>query len=61
MNQYVPMFDAYKYPEINKHLNPKHYESLINYAAELGITNGFIQEEGSDTDSYIPDFNLEGV
>lgn len=61
MNQYVPMFNACKYPEINKTLNPKHYDSLVNYAAELGVKNGFIQEEGSNTDKYTPDFNLEGV
>ena len=61
MNQYVPMFNASEYPEINKSLNPKHYESLVNYAAELGVKNGFIQEEGANTDSYTPDFNLEGV
>ena len=61
MNQYVPMFNASKYPEINKKLNPKHYDSLVNYAAELGVKNGFIQEEGANTDSYTPDFNLEGV
>lgn len=61
MNQYVPMFNACKYPEINKPLNPKHYDSLVNYAAELGVKNGFIQEEGSNTDKYTPDFNLEGV
>lgn len=61
MNQYVPMFKACDYPEINKSLNPKHYESLINYALDLGIENGFIQESGTDSIAYIPDFNLEGV
>lgn len=61
MNQYVPMFNAYEYPEINKPLNPKHYNSLVNYAADLGVKNGFIQEEGSNTDKYTPNFNLEGV
>lgn len=61
MNQYVPMFKASNYPEINKPLNPKHYDSLINYALGLGIKNGFIQEDGTNNISYIPDFNLEGV
>lgn len=61
MNQYVPMFKAYDYPEINKPLNPKHYDSLINYAVELGVTNGFIQDEGTNTTNFIPNFNLEGV
>lgn len=61
MNQYVPMFKACDYPEINKTLNPKHYNSLINYAIELGVSNGFIQDEGTSTSDFIPDFNLEGV
>lgn len=61
MNQYVPMFKAYDYPEINKSLNPKHYESLINYTLDLGVENGFIQDTGTDSIAYVPDFNLEGV
>lgn len=47
----------YKYP----FPNPKHYDSLINYALSLGLKNGFIQEEGTDTISYVPKFNCEGV
>ncbi|WP_297420378.1 radical SAM protein [Clostridium sp.] len=61
MNQYVPMFNAINHPEINKPLNPKHYDSLINYALDLGITNGFIQDEGTNSSDFIPEFNLEGV
>lgn len=61
MNQYVPMFNACNYPEINKPLNPKHYDSLINYALDLGVVNGFIQDEGANTSAFIPEFNLEGV
>lgn len=61
MNQYVPMFNACNYHEINKPLNPKHYSSLIQYALDLGVENGFIQDEGTSTMSYVPDFNLEGV
>lgn len=61
MNQYVPMFKACDYPEINKPLNSKHYDSLITYAANLGVENGFIQEEGANTSKYTPSFNLEGV
>lgn len=61
MNQYVPMFNACNYPEINKPLNPNHYDSLINYALEIGVKNGFIQDEGTNTSDFTPDFNLEGV
>ena len=61
MNQYTPMYNSYKFPEINKPLNPKHYDSLINYCLSLGIKNAFIQESTSSSKSFVPDFNLEGV
>lgn len=61
MNQYTPLDHVKEYPEINKTLNPKHYDALINYALELGIKNGFIQEEGTAKESFIPPFDYEGV
>ena len=61
MNQYTPMFKAYEYPEINKRLNSKHYESLINYASEIGVINGFIQDSEASSTDFVPSFNLEGV
>lgn len=61
MNQYIPMHKACNFPEINKTLNPKHYDSLINYALDLGVKNAFIQDEGTNVTDYIPEFNLKGV
>lgn len=61
MNQYTPLDHVKEYPEINKTLNPKHYDALINYALELGVQNGFIQEEGTAKESFIPPFDYEGV
>ena len=61
MNQYTPMFNASKYPEIDKSLNPKHYDALIDYASSIGITNGFIQESGTNSTAYVPNFNFEGI
>lgn len=61
MNQYTPLDNVKGYPEINKHLNPKHYKALIDYALSIGVENGFIQEEGTDKESFIPLFNFEGV
>jgi len=58
MNQYTPMHLADKYPEINKPLNPNHYDSLIDYCLSLGITNCFIQESGTSSKDFVPDFNL---
>ncbi|MEG2353195.1 MAG: radical SAM protein [Clostridium sp.] len=59
MNQYTPMFKVKthdEYKEINKTLNPKHYDSLIDYCLELGITKAFIQDHGTNTESYVPKF-----
>lgn len=61
MNQYTPLNRAFKFPEINKSLNPKHYDSLIDYAVSIGITKGFIQESGTDSNTFVPKFNNEGV
>ncbi|MCM8709521.1 radical SAM protein [Clostridium sp. SYSU_GA19001] len=61
MNQYTPVNNVERYPEINKPLNPKHYEALIDYCLTLGIKNAFIQEEGTASESFIPDFDLRGI
>jgi putative pyruvate formate lyase activating enzyme len=61
MNQYTPMYKAKDFTEINKSLNPKHYDALITYCLELGITNAFIQEEGTNSQIFVPDFDLRGI
>ena len=61
MNQYTPMFKATEYAEINKPLNPNHYDSLIDYCIDLGYKNAFIQESGTSSTVYVPDFNLQGI
>ena len=61
MNQYTPLDNVKNYEEINRPLNPKHYDSLVDYALRIGVKNGFIQEEGTDKESFIPLFTYEGV
>ena len=61
MNQYTPMHNAKMFPEINKSINEKTYDVLIDYALSIGIKNGFIQESGTNSKEFVPDFNNEGV
>lgn len=61
MNQYTPLFNSNKYDEINKPLNPLHYDSLIDYCLNIGIKNGFIQESGTSSEKFVPEFNFEGI
>ena len=54
MNQYTPMPGVPK--ELSVPLSSKHYESMINYLTILGQENAFTQEEGTVSESFIPDF-----
>jgi len=55
------MFKAEVKEDINKPLNPIHYDSLIDDCIDLGFKNAFIQECGSNSTVYVPDFNLQGI
>lgn len=56
MNQYTPI-KKLEYEELNHKINEDIYNEVINYAYDLGIRNAFIQEEGTQQESFIPVFN----
>ena len=60
MNQYTPVRKT-KFKELNRTVTIEEYYELVNYACDLGITNAFIQEDGTQTEGFIPNFNKEGV
>lgn len=61
MNQYTPLSQVIAYTEINRKVTPQEYEELVDYALYLGVENGFIQEGETAAESFIPEFNEEGV
>ena len=61
MNQYTPPPFRLKWENLNRRLSPAEYDALIDYAVELGVENGFTQEEGTAEESFIPPFDLKGV
>ncbi|MGN0334680.1 MAG: radical SAM protein [Lachnospiraceae bacterium] len=61
MNQYTPLPHVAEYPEINRKIKKMEYDRLIDFTIGLGVQNGFIQEEGTAAESFIPDFSNEGV
>ena len=61
MNQYTPLPQVKDYPELNRKVTEEEYEELIDYAIELGVENGFIQEGDTAEESFIPEFKGEGV
>jgi putative pyruvate formate lyase activating enzyme len=61
MSQYTPMPRMEDHPLLNRRVTEEEYEELVDYAIELGIENGFIQEGETASESFIPEFNGEGV
>lgn len=61
MNQYTPLPGMEKWPEINRKVTRREYDRLLDYAVELGVENGFIQEGGTAEESFIPAFDCEGI
>lgn len=61
MNQFTPLSNLEKYPELNRRITDEEYETLVDYAIEIGIENGFIQEGDTAEESFIPAFDCEGV
>ena len=61
MSQFTPLSHVEKYPELNRKVTQKEYDDFVDYAIELGVENGFIQEEDVAEESFIPAFDCEGV
>lgn len=60
MNQYTPLPHVAKWPELNFKVTEEEYEELVDYAIDLGVENGFIQEGETAQESFIPAFEGEG-
>ena len=58
MSQYTPFGEADKYPEINRKITKREYESVIDYALSLGIEKAFYQDFKSQGENYIPKWDF---
>ena len=61
MSQFTPLPHLVEFPELNRKVTENEYDAYVDYAIEIGIENGFIQEGDVAEESFIPDFNCEGV
>ena len=52
-------FDSFD--ELNRKVTKKEYDSLVNYAIELGIENAYIQDGEAASESFVPPFDNFGV
>ncbi len=61
MNQYTPPEGCKLPEELKKAVAEDEYGKILNFAREIGVENGYIQEGGTVSESFIPDFTGEGV
>ena len=61
MHQFTPLSNVKKYPELNRKITDREYDEVIDFAIDIGIENGFIQEGETAEESFIPEFDNEGV
>jgi len=57
MSQYTPMPQIKdEFPELNRRVTKREYNSIVQYALDLGIENAFIQDRHVAKESFIPEF-----
>jgi len=66
MSQYTPPCEPSEefkseFPELCRKVNPRHYQALVDFAADLGITRCYVQDDQSADIEFIPSFKGEGV
>ena len=60
-DRFTPLSNVKKYPELNRKITDREYDEVIDFAIDIGIENGFIQEGETAEESFIPEFDNEGV
>ena len=58
MSQYTPFGEIEKFPELSRPVTAREYQSVLDYAFELGIQNLFAQERNSCGEKYIPKWDF---
>ena len=61
MNQYTPLAGVSGIPGLNRRVTPEEYRRVLDFADRIGIENGFMQEDGTAAESFIPPFDYEGI
>jgi putative pyruvate formate lyase activating enzyme len=57
MSQYTPFGKIENFPELSRKITVREYDSAVQTAFDLGISNLFAQERGSSDKKFIPDWD----
>ena len=58
MSQYTPYGDIEKFPELNRPITAREYQTALDTAKMLGITRLFAQERSSSGEKFIPKWDF---
>ncbi len=61
MSQYVPMYNAKIFTEINRKITKREYEKVVAACDDKIFSEVYIQSTESASKEYIPEFDLSGV
>ncbi len=61
MSQYVPMYRAEEFKEINRKITAREYQKVFSVLEKVSFTEIYTQELESATEEYIPQFDLTGI
>lgn len=65
LHQYTPVESVKslgtEFDSLKRTITDYEYDYVVDGAMELGMENVYIQENGADSESFIPDFDLSGI
>ncbi|MBR2883607.1 MAG: radical SAM protein [Clostridia bacterium] len=61
MSQYTPVNENKEFPNLNKALSEKEYDEILDFCIDIGIEEAFIQDGEAASESFIPEFNGQGI
>ena len=60
MSQYTPVGELIS-PELRRKITADEYDEIVDFAVDIGITQGFVQDGESAEESFIPLFDMRGI
>ena len=61
MSQYVPMYNANKYKEINRKITKREYNKVLDFCYDTNFSEIYVQDLSSASKEFIPAFDLTGI
>lgn len=61
MFQYTPVRELPEHPSLNRTLTRRECDKIWSYLVDKGLTDGYVQEPGSNGVQFIPAFDLTGI